>query len=67
MEICVGDEILVREHGTVHQLCEVVEVGDLRCGRPYLVRWQDDGRDVSFRPGPYVTLAPGMHLTTEAI
>jgi len=65
VEICVGDEILVREHGSVHQLCEVVEVGDPRGGGPCLVRWQDDGREVSFRPGPYVTLAPGMHLAAE--
>jgi Domain of unknown function (DUF1918) len=54
MRANVGDRIVVRGHriGEPDRDCEVLEVrGDEGSG-PYVVRWDDDGHEGLFFPGP---------------
>ena len=54
MQAKVGDRIVIRGHrvGEHQRDCEVLEVQGEDGGPPYLVRWDDNGHEALFFPGP---------------
>jgi hypothetical protein len=54
MRAAVGDRIVIKGHhvGEPERDCEVLEVRGPDGGPPYVVRWDDDGHETLFFPGP---------------
>ena len=54
MQASVGDRIVIKGHhvGEPDRDGEVLEVRGAEGGPPYLVRWEDSGREGLFFPGP---------------
>lgn len=54
MHATAGDRIIIRGHhiGEPDRDCEVLEVRGHDGEPPYVVRWEDDGREALFFPGP---------------
>lgn len=54
MQASTGDRIIIRGHrvGEPERDCEVLEVHGEDGAPPYLVRWDDSGRESLFFPGP---------------
>jgi hypothetical protein len=54
MHANVGDKIVIRGHRIGQRLrtCEVLEVRGPEGDSPYVVRWNDDGHEGLFYPGP---------------
>ena len=54
MYASVGDRIIIRGHhvGDHDRDCEVLDVRGNDGEPPYLVRWDDDGHEGLFFPGP---------------
>lgn len=53
MKAETGDRIVIKGHyiGQPDRDCEVLEVRGTNGEPPYLVRWEDDGREGLFFPG----------------
>lgn len=54
MHATAGDRIIIKGHhiGEPDRDCEVLEVRGHDGEPPYRVRWDDDGREALFFPGP---------------
>jgi hypothetical protein len=63
MHAQVGDEIIIRGHhiGDPDRDCEVLGVHGADGGPPYVVRWDDNGHESLFFPGPDATLRHFEH------
>lgn len=53
MQASVGDRIVIKGHriGEPERDCEVLEVKGPEGAPPYVVRWDEDGREALFFPG----------------
>lgn len=58
MKAAVGDRIVIKGHhvGEHERDGEVLEVHGENGAPPYLVRWEDDGHESLFFPGPDATV-----------
>jgi hypothetical protein len=65
MQASVGDRILIHGHhiGEPDRDCEILEVRGVDGGAPYRVRWDDDGHDSVFFPGPDATVRHYEHAS----
>ncbi len=54
MKAAVGDRIVIKGHhiGEHERDAEILEVRGADGGPPYVVRWDDDGHEGLFFPGP---------------
>jgi hypothetical protein len=54
MQAAVGDQLVIKgQHvGEPDREAEILEVHGEDGGAPYVVRWDDDGREGLFYPGP---------------
>jgi Domain of unknown function (DUF1918) len=54
MEAKPGDRIIIKGHriGEPDRDCEVIEVRGANSDPPYVVRWEDNGHETLFFPGP---------------
>ncbi len=54
MKAKIGDHIVIRSRrvGQARRDCEVIEVRGEGGDPPYVVRWDDDGHESLFFPGP---------------
>jgi hypothetical protein len=62
MHAAVGDQVVVKSRhiGEHERLCTILEVRGSDGGPPYVVRWNADGHEGLFFPGPDVQLMPAQ-------
>lgn len=63
MHAKVGDRIVISGHraGESERDCQVLEVRNSNGEPPYLVRWEDNGHEALFFPGPDATVTHFEH------
>lgn len=63
MRAAPGDRIVIHGHrvGEPDRDCQVLEVRGPDGGSPYQVRWDDDGHESLFFPGPDATVEHYSH------
>lgn len=54
MQASVGDRLVIKSHhvGEPDRDAEILEVHGNDGGSPYLIRWEEDGHEGLFFPGP---------------
>ena len=63
MHADVGDRLVIKGHhvGESDRKAEILEVHGDDGGPPFVVRWDDDGHEGLFFPGPDATVEPVHH------
>jgi len=58
MQATIGDHLIVHGHkvGDVDRRCEVLECRGPEGKPPYVVRWDDDGHEGLYFPGPDIAI-----------
>ena len=66
MKANVGDEIRVRGHhvGEPDRCGQILEVRGAEGAGPFIVRWDDNGHEVLFFPGPDASVRPITHAAS---
>ena len=66
MRAAVGDRIVIKGHriGEPDRDCQVLEVRGPDGDAPYIVRWEDSGRETLFFPGSDASLQHFEHAKT---
>jgi hypothetical protein len=68
MHADVGDRLVIKGHhvGEPERSAEILEVHGEEGGPPFVVRWDDDGHQGLFFPGPDATVEPVRHRSRPA-